>query len=293
LKILVLGISGMLGNAVFSILSEDTKYLVFGTARTSKFRSFFNPDTHDRIICGLDVLDQDSLLDIFSKIKPDIVINCIGIIKQVENISDPLSVLPINSILPHRLTKLCELAEARLILVSTDCVYSGNTGMYRESSESDAKDLYGKSKYIGESHNNPYAITLRTSIIGHELSSSYALIDWFLSQENKVKGYSKAIFSGLTTFELAKVMRDYVIPNPELFGLYHVSLEPIDKMSLLKLVADVYKKNILIVSDDQVCIDRSLDSSHFRKITGYIPPTWAKMINEMYGYKNCAKSFVS
>ena len=210
------------------------------------------------------------------------MINCVGLIKQLAVANDPLSALPINAMLPHRLARLCELLGARLIHVSTDCVFSGRAGMYTEEAPSDANDLYGKSKFIGELHNQANAITLRTSIIGHELGSQYALIDWFLAQEGAVKGYAKAVFSGLPTVELARVMRDYVLPQPNLNGLYHVSAEPIDKLSLLNWVAEIYDKDIQITLDEGVQIDRSLDSTRFRQASGYVPPTWPDMIRKMY-----------
>jgi dTDP-4-dehydrorhamnose reductase len=242
----------------------------------------FAEQRRGRLLTGVDVLDQDALITVLERIRPDVVINCVGLIKQLADAKDPLSALPINAMLPHRLAKLCGLAGARLIHVSTDCVFSGRKGMYAEADLSDAEDLYGKSKFIGELHAVPHAITLRTSIIGHELGTHFSLIDWFLSQSGPVKGYAKAIFSGLPTVELARVMQDYVIPNPELHGLYHVSVEPIDKLSLLKLVAEVYGHKIQIIPDEQLCIDRSLDSSRFRKAAGYVPPAWPELVKMMH-----------
>jgi dTDP-4-dehydrorhamnose reductase len=154
--------------------------------------------------------------------------------------------------------------------------------MYVESDISDAEDLYGKSKYIGELHDLPHAVTLRTSIIGHELNSHFSLVDWFLSQTDIVKGYKKAIFSGLPTVELADLIKDYVIPNTKLQGLYHVSVDPIDKYTLLNLIADVYGKDIEIEADEKVQIDRSLDSSRFQQTTGYKPPSWQELIAKMH-----------
>jgi dTDP-4-dehydrorhamnose reductase len=183
--------------------------------------------------------------------------------------------------LPHRLSKLCALIGARLVHVSTDCVFTGEKGMYLESDISDAVDLYGKSKFIGEIQDQPHAITLRTSIIGHELASSASLVDWFLSQEGAVKGFTKAIFSGVPTSELARIITDFVIPNPQLFGLYHVSAEPIDKFTLLNEIAKIYEKKIDIVPDDHLAIDRSLDSTRFRQAVGYVPPAWPDLIQFM------------
>lgn len=285
MRVLIVGVTGMLGSAVFRTLSQDSEFEVWGTLRSAGALRHFAEQDRVRLLCGVDVLDQDALVGVLASVRPDVVINCVGLIKQLADAKDPLSALPINAMLPHRLSKLCGLAGARLIHVSTDCVFSGCKGMYSEADLSDAEDLYGKSKFIGELHEVPHAITLRTSIIGHELGSNYALVDWFLSQSGPVKGYAKAIFSGLPTVELARVMKDYVIPNPELHGLYHVSVEPIDKLSLLKLVAEVYGKKIEIIQDEQVCIDRSLDSSRFRQATGYMPPIWSELIKVMHGQR--------
>ncbi|MFZ6047166.1 dTDP-4-dehydrorhamnose reductase family protein [Pseudomonas sp. CR3202] len=281
MKVLVLGVTGMLGHDVFKVLGEAQGLEVWGTLRSAGALRHFNDDQRQRLLTGVDVLDQDGLVNALARVQPDVVVNCVGLIKQLADAKDPLSALPINAMLPHRLAKLCQLLGARLIHVSTDCVFSGRKGMYAESDLSDAEDLYGKSKYIGELHDLPHAITLRTSIIGHELGSNFALVDWFLSQEGRVKGYRKAIFSGLPTVELARVIRDHVIPAPQLSGLYHVSVDPIDKYTLLNLVAQVYGKEIEIVGDDQVEIDRSLDSSRFRRDTGYTPQAWPELIKLM------------
>lgn len=282
MKILVLGVTGMLGNAVFRVFGADSEHEVWGTLRSGAALRHFPQKHHSRLLVGLDVLDHDALIAVLAKTRPDVVINCVGLIKQLADAKDPLSALPINAMLPHRLARLCALSDARLIHVSTDCVFSGRTGGYREGDFSDATDLYGKSKYIGELHDLPDALTLRTSIIGHELSSNYALVDWFLSQEGSLKGFTKAIFSGLPTVELARVMKDFVIPHPQLNGLYHVAAAPIDKFKLLCLVAAQYGKQIEIRPDDALVIDRSLDGSRFREATGYVAPDWPELIRRMY-----------
>ncbi|PIA68412.1 NAD(P)-dependent oxidoreductase [Pseudomonas sediminis] len=272
----------MLGNAVFRVFGADAAHQTWGTLRSTAALRHFAAGRHARLMCGVDVLDQDALIDVMAKVRPDVVINCVGLIKQLADAKDPLTALPINAMLPHRLARLCELAGARFIHVSTDCVFSGRKGLYQESDLSDAEDLYGKSKYIGELHDLPHAITLRTSIIGHELGSSYALVDWFLSQQGGVKGFTKAIFSGLPTAELARVMKDFVIPHPQLNGLYHVAAAPIDKFRLLSLVAAQYGKQIEIHPDDALVIDRSLDGSRFRQATGYVAPEWPELVRRMY-----------
>jgi dTDP-4-dehydrorhamnose reductase len=282
MRVIVLGASGMLGSAVFKGLSASDSLSVFGTVRSIKGLDSFDKSMKDRLVSGIDVLDSDSLIELFRRLAPDIVVNCVGLVKQLSSAKDPLSTLPVNAMLPHRLSKICSLAKARLIHISTDCVFSGRKGMYLESDISDAEDLYGKSKFIGEVVDQKHAVTLRTSIIGHELNSQSSLIDWFLSQAGPVKGYSRAIFSGVPTVELTRIILEYVIPNPELHGLYHVSAEPIDKYSLLKLVSHVYQKAVDIEPNDELVIDRSLNSERFRSVTGYVPPSWPALIEKMH-----------
>lgn len=281
-KILVLGVTGMLGSAVFRVFCADPGHEVWGTLRSSAALHGFPEPSRARLVSGVDVLDQDALVALMSWVRPDVVINCVGLIKQLADAKDPLSALPINAMLPHRLVRLCELAGARLIHVSTDCVFSGRKGLYREEDPSDAEDLYGKSKHIGELHDRPHAITLRTSIIGHEVGSNYALVDWFLSQQGSVKGFTRAVFSGLPTVELARVMKDFVVPHPQLNGLYHVAAEPISKYELLRQVAQQYGKSIEIRPDDELVLDRSLDGSRFSAATGYVAPSWSELIRRMH-----------
>lgn len=282
MRVIVLGASGMLGSAVFRGLSTSDSLSVFGTVRSTRGLESFEKLMKDRLISGVDVLDSDSLIELFRNVIPDVVVNCVGLVKQLSSAKDPLSTLPVNSMLPHRLSKICALSNSRLIHISTDCVFSGRKGMYLESDISDAEDLYGKSKFIGEVTDQQHAVTLRTSIIGHELNSQSSLIDWFLSQTGSVKGYSRAIFSGVPTVELTRIILEHVIPNPELHGLYHVSAEPIDKYSLLKLVSNVYQKTVDIQPNEELVIDRSLNSNRFRSVTGYTPPSWPALIEKMH-----------
>ncbi|VWX32671.1 dTDP-4-dehydrorhamnose reductase [Limnobacter sp. 130] len=281
MKILVLGITGMLGSAVFKALCESKRHQVWGSQRGRSPHPKLAEFPSAGILTGLDVLDQDSLAQTFAKVKPDVVINCVGLIKQLDQANDPLVALPINSLLPHRLLQLCEVAGARLVHISTDCVFSGRKGNYLETDVSDAEDLYGKSKYIGELHNSPYAITLRTSIIGHELGTSFALLEWFLAQQGSVKGFSKAIFSGVPTCELAEIILDHVIPKPELHGLYHVAAKPIAKLDLLQLVAQAYGLRTQINPDSSLVIDRSLCANRFQQASGYTAPEWPDLIQKM------------
>jgi dTDP-4-dehydrorhamnose reductase len=280
MKILVLGATGMLGNAVLRLFAQSPGYQVFGSVRSSAARRLLPNELHPSVIAGVDVENIDSLTHLFAVVHPDVVINCVGLVKQLAEADDPLVAIPINSLLPHRLARLCEVAGARLVHMGTDCVFSGAKGMYTEADASDAKDRYGRSKYLGEV-DYPHAITLRTSIIGHELDGARSLVGWFLTQRGSVKGYKRATFSGLPTVEIARVIRDHVIPHPELHGVYHVSAEPINKFELLTLVAQIYGKTIDISSDDQLVIDRSLDSKRFRQATGFAPKSWPELIGLM------------
>ena len=279
-RVLVLGASGMLGNAVLRLFAQSPGYEAIGSARSSGVLRLLPDGLRDIVLCGVDVESFDSLTRLFVNARPDVVINCIGLVKQLAEADDPLSAIPINALLPHRLARLCDVAGARLVHMSTDCVFAGTKGMYTEADMSDAKDLYGRSKYLGEV-DYPHAITLRTSIIGHELSGAHSLVGWFLAQQANVKGFRRAIFSGLPTVELARVIRDHVLPHPELHGLYHVSAEPINKFDLLTLVAKAYGKTIAITPDDKLVIDRSLDSSRFREATGYQPEPWPELVRRM------------
>ena len=284
MKVMILGVTGMLGNAMFRVLSEGPGLGVYGTARSENARRHFSNELSLRLIIGVDVENHDSVVKAFAAIRPDIVVNCVGLVKQLANADDPLQALPINALLPYRLVALCQATGARLVHISTDCVFSGKKGNYLESDFPDAYDLYGRSKLLGEV-DYPHAITLRTSIIGHELIGQRSLVGWFLAQQKSTKGFTKAIFSGLPTVELARVVRDVVLKRPELHGLYHVAAKPINKFDLLNLVAKVYGKDIEIIPDESLVIDRSLNADHFKEATGYVAPDWPELIQRMYEFK--------
>lgn len=284
-RVLVLGATGMLGNAVLRDFAQSGQYEVFGTARTASAASGLQPELRAKVLLGVDTEQFDSLAQAFGEARPDVVINCIGVVKQLAQAEDPLTAMPINSLLPHRLARLSKVAGARLVHVSTDCVFSGQKGAYLESDYPDADDLYGRSKLLGEV-DYPHAITLRTSIIGHELGGgARSLLCWFLAQRGSTKGFTKAIFSGLPTVELSRVIREYVLPRTELHGLYHVSSAAIDKYSLLQHFARAYKKDIEILPSEALVIDRSLDSSRFQRVTGYVPPGWAELVDRMAAFR--------
>jgi dTDP-4-dehydrorhamnose reductase len=283
MRILVLGVSGMLGNAMYRTFFRASGFEAWGTVRSSGAIRHFDEEMAARIVTGVDVETADGLLGVFERVKPQLVVNCIGLVKQFSAAKDPLLALPINAMLPHRLSRYCALVGARLVHFSTDCVFSGKTGGYRESDPSDADDLYGKSKFIGEV-SDAHSVTLRTSIIGHELESHHGLVEWFLRQTDRVNGYRRVIFSGLPTVEISRIVRDFVIPHPELCGVFHVASDPIAKHDLLQLVAKEYGKAIRIEPDDSVVLDRSLVADRFRDATGYMAPDWPELVRRMKNF---------
>ena len=280
-KILVLGATGMIGSAIFRTLSVDNHFHVFGSIRSTALKSHFSVKQQKHlVICG-NILDDDQLIRLFASVRPNILINCIGLTKHHLEAGDPLLSIPLNSLLPHRLADICSISGARLIHISTDCVFSGLSGGYREGDVSDALDIYGKSKFLGEVVDRSHAVTLRTSTIGHELQGKYGLLEWFLSQKKSCLGYSRAIFSGLPSTVFAEVIRDYVLPRTDLHGLYHVGASPIGKYDLLKLIAAKYSVQINISRDESFSIDRSLNVDRFRSETGYFAPSWPELIDSM------------
>lgn len=283
-RILVLGASGMLGHAALRFFAASDGFEAWGSARSAGLLRAFEPSIHDRIVTGIDVENVDSLARLLDRVRPQVVINAVGLVKQVAEAEDPLQAIPINALLPHRLARLCALIGARLVHISTDCVFAGTRGGYREDDPADAQDLYGRSKHLGEVVDVPHAVTLRTSIVGHELAGAHGLVGWFLSQSGGVRGFTRAVFSGLPTVELARVIRDHVLSHPGLRGLHHVSAAPIAKYDLLRLVAQTYGKAIEITPDDRLVIDRSLDSTRFRQLTGYQPPGWSELVRAMHDF---------
>lgn len=281
MKVLVLGATGMLGYSLFKNLDAYEHLDVYGSARNiSKNKKYFQNSVNKLLVCE-DANDIDLLNSVINKLMPDVVINCIGLIKQHEQSKNHEVVIKINSLLPHAIAKICDKANCKLIHFSTDCCFDGRLGNYTELDAPNSIDLYGRSKILGEIDYNPH-LTLRTSIIGHELSSDLSLIDWFLSQKNTVSGFSKAIFSGLPTSYIAELLATQILPMESLTGLYHLSGDPIDKYSLLNLVSEIYGKNIEINEDKSIEIDRSLDSSRLRRKVLIPPQTWPDLIDHMY-----------
>jgi dTDP-4-dehydrorhamnose reductase len=281
-RILILGVTGMLGHTLFKEMNKNDNFEVFATTRNkSGLYNYFSTEELSRIREGVDADNFETVIRAIASVQPTIIINCIGIIKQLPISKDPLTAITVNAQLPHRLSLVARTSKARLIHISTDCVFDGEKGNYAEQDLSTAQDLYGKTKYLGEVH-YPHCITLRTSIIGHELKTNFSLVDWFMSQENETNGYSNAIYSGFPTIEIVNIISNYVIPNRELRGLYHVSSDAISKYTLLNIIKDVYKKDIKINSFDDFILDRSMNSDKFKSITGYKSPTWMELVEKMY-----------
>ncbi len=281
-KVLILGAEGMLGHVLFRWLTDKPSLDVCATTLSEvDISKSFPSKLIARIQYGVDAENIDRLSQVIASVKPDFVINCIAIVKEDQILKNLLSAININAQLPHKLALICQKTDAKLIHISSDIVFDGKKGMYTEQDRVNISDLYGMTKFLGEV-NYSNCVTLRTSIIGHELAGKNALVEWFLSQNGKVRGYTKAIYSGFPTIELARIISDYVLPNNNLSGIYHVSSEPISKYDLLKLIVERYGKQIEIEPHDQYILDRSLDSSVFCSLTGYNPPSWAELVDKMY-----------
>lgn len=279
-RLLILGGAGMLGHKLWQQLHRE--YETWITLRADfaaydRYRLF----EERRTIAGVDADEFDNVVRAFDVSKPEVVVNAIGVVKQLPAARDPIVSISINSLFPHRLATLCSAAGARLIHVGTDCVFSGQKGMYTEDDPPDADDLYGRSKCLGEVVESGH-LTLRTSIIGREMNSRNGLVEWFLSNRGqRVKGFRRAIFSGLTTVAFADVVGTVIRNHPDLRGLYHVSSDPIDKYSLLELMRTAFRAPVDIEPADDVTVDRSLDSTRFRRATGWSPAPWTESIQGM------------
>lgn len=270
----------MLGHKLVQILRH--KFDLWTTLR-SNFKEYADTGIYDgeTTVENVDVENFSTIEKVVIELQPDVIVNAVGIIKQLPSAKNVIKTLRVNSIFPHQMAEISSQRGIRLITISTDCVFNGKKGRYLESDISDAEDLYGKSKYLGEV-STENCLTIRTSIIGRELNTAHSLIEWFLSNEGKsIKGYTKAIYTGLPTLILAEIIGNIIENHPRLQGLYHISSEPISKNDLLKLVKDAYRVNVEIEPCGDFEIDRSLDSAKFRKITGFEPLTWREMIDKM------------
>jgi len=279
MRILVLGAGGMLGHQLCRTLADRMD--IWGTYRDkpADYAAPFNALRTDRVIGQVEVHDTKKIGEILDAVKPDAVVNCVGIVKQRDEAKQAVPSIQVNAMFPHQLADLCSERRIRVVQISTDCVFSGFRGKYTELDVPDPVDLYGRTKLLGEL-NRPDAITLRTSIIGWQLNTFSSLLSWFALQRGKrVKGYKKAIYTGLTTAVLAQLIGDILETRPDLTGLYQVASESISKYDLLiKLQSKLGWDDIVIDHDDHFFCDRSLVGARFTTTTGWISPGWDEMI---------------
>lgn len=280
MKVLILGGTGMLGHKLVQAMTDrfETWTTIRGAFRDVEYTGIFD---RERTIENIDVREFKALEDNIRLVQPDVVVNAVGVIKQVPAHRDVAELITINSILPHQLAEMGRRIGFRLILMSTDCVFSGRQGNYVESDPTDAQDIYGRSKLLGEV-TAENCLTLRTSIIGRELASSHSLTEWFLNQApGPIRGYTQAIYSGFPTIVFAAILVDVITGHSKLNGVFHLSSDPISKCDLLRLINEKFRLEHDIIPDESVVIDRSLNSDYFRKATGFIPLSWPEMIMKM------------
>ncbi len=282
MKLLILGSNGLLGNTLTKYFFEKSNYETYGFLKDSSKLKFFKKKYINRLIIIQNILNTTDLRRNIKALMPDVIINCIGQTNKIrgKNLDNIENYININSLFPFRLKEICEEIQSRLIHFSSDCVFSGEKGFYSERDNPDPIDLYGKSKLLGEI-DDENIITIRKSVIGHELDSRKGLLEWFLNQEGSVEGYKEAIFSGLTVLELARIIDMYILPNKNLKGIIHISGEPISKYDLLKIIANQYNKHNEIVPNKEIKINRSLNSEYFRNLTGYRSNSWPLLVKSM------------
>lgn len=279
MRILILGGDGMLGHRLLGHLQprhEVRATLHQDLAHYAQLGLFHAGNS----IAGVDVRSDERLRQVLEEFRPEAMVNAVGIVKQRDEAKQAIPSIEINALLPHRLALLARARGARLVHLSTDCVFSGRDGHYSESSPPDAEDLYGRSKLLGEV-GGAGALTLRTSIIGPELSRKAGLLEWFLAQRGSIRGYRRAIYTGFTTAEMSRIIETMLVGFPAASGVYHVSSEPISKYHLLCMIRDRLGRKIEILPEDDFHCDRSLDSGRFRREFGYAPPAWPQMIDEL------------
>ena len=285
MKILILGSNGLVGNTISRYFFEKENCQTIAILRDHSKLKLFNKKFHQNFLVIENILNYEKTKKIIKSVKPDILINCLGITnkeitinpKQIEKF------IIINSLFPHWLQRLCSNIGARLIHFSTDCIFSGKKGFYSEKDIPDPPDIYGRSKLLGEL-NYENTLTIRKSVIGHELETKKGLLEWFLAQNNYVQGYKNVIFSGITVLELARLIDIYIIPRSDLKGILNISGQSISKFDLLKILANVYNKSIEIIPNESMNINRTLNGSQFNKLTGYRISPWSSLIKSMYEF---------
>lgn len=283
MKALVLGGEGMLGHKMFQVLRQrfgDVACTVRG-ALDEPFYAAIELFGAGQVIAGLDVTNREQLRQVLEAARPEQIVNCVGMIKQRKEAEQAIPTIELNALLPHVLAQIASRWNGRVIHFSTDCVFSGRRGNYAEDDPSDAEDLYGKTKLLGEVR-GANALTLRTSIIGRELRDFQSLLEWFLAQRGgRVRGFVRHLYSGVTTNHLAALVAELIARHPTLTGLYQVTSERIDKHALLCLLRDAYALDVEIVPDDTTVCDRSMIGDRFRAATGLATPPWPELVAEL------------
>ena len=276
MRVMVVGATGTLGHRL--CLEWAERFECWGTVRDPVEEPVAKLLASTRLIAGVTADEPSTLRAALEQARPEVVVNCVGAVKQAEAGQQPIPAIRINSLFPHELAAACREASARMVHVSTDCVFSGDRGGYTEQDVPDATDLYGRSKLLGEVSGEGL-LTLRTSLIGRELRSSLGLLEWLISNRGgSVKGFSRAVFSGLTTIALAAEIGALLEEHPGLEGVWQLASEPIDKLELLTMLERELELGIEIVPDDTVIVDRSLDSSRLCRATGRQPRRWEEMV---------------
>ncbi len=285
MKIVILGSNGLLGNTISKYFFERADYQTIAVLRNYSKLKLFNQKYHKNFLIIENILDYNETKKKLQRLRPNILINCLGITnkEKIENSRQIENIININSLLPHRLQRICAEMGTRLIHLSTDCIFSGSRGLYSENDIPDPTDIYGRSKLLGELDLDN-TLTIRKSVIGHELVSRKGLLEWFLNQNSSIQGYKNVIFSGLTVLELAKLIDKYIFPRTDLKGILNISGESISKFDLLKIISDIYNKSIEIIPNQSIKINRTLNSSQFNKLTGYRPNSWPVLIKSMYEF---------
>jgi dTDP-4-dehydrorhamnose reductase len=280
MRILVLGGDGMLGHEL--LRSWRPRHEVWATLRGPRAAYARHPGlVDDRTLGDVDVRRLDDVLAAVARARPEAVVNAVGIVKQRAEAEQALPSIEVNALFPHRLERVCAAAGARLVHLSTDCVFSGVKGSYTEADPPDPGDLYGRTKLLGEVA-GAGCLTLRTSIIGLELGRAASLVEWFLAQRGPIRGYRRAVYSGLTTAEMARAIEHLLVHAPRLDGLWHLASAPIDKFDLLtRLAGRLGRTDVAIEPDDGFACDRSLDARALQARSGYRVPSWDAMLDEL------------
>lgn len=272
----------MIGHRMLATLSETHETIGVIRRESLGDLSLIPGIKNSNFVFGINAYDLAAVSKVINDYKPQVVLNCIGIVKQLKDSSDHLKSISMNALFPHQLAKICADHNARMIQFSSDCVFDGLKGHYVESDMPNATDLYGKSKALGEIDYLPNVVTMRTSSIGREVFPHGGLIEWFLSNKDKtITGYKKAIYSGFPTKRLANIISSRILPNEQVSGIVHVAGEAIDKWTLLKMIQDHFQLKMQIDVNDEFVIDRSLNYSLFAKETDFVAPTWKEMIKDL------------